>query len=100
MITNKELLNIDQNSSNCVELLNDGNKVIYRSDNTLTGEKYLAVFNLTDEALKFASSFTQLGITNPLQINDIWDNKSPSVSQEVAARINPHGVVLFKIKSK
>lgn len=100
LITNKELLNIDQNSKNCVELVNDGSKIIYRSENTLTGEKYIALFNLTDERLKFSYPFTKFGIANPVQIKDIWNNSSSSISHDLTAEVNPHGVALYKIADK
>jgi hypothetical protein len=49
LITNKELLNINQNSTNNRQLFRKGDLVAWTADDPNTGDTFLALFNLQDQ---------------------------------------------------
>jgi alpha-galactosidase len=51
MITNKDVLNVNQNSINGKQLFNENDLIAWTADDPKTGDKYLALFNASDQQL-------------------------------------------------
>ena len=49
LITNKEVLNVNQNSANGKQLFRENDLIAWTADDPKTGDKYLALFNATDQ---------------------------------------------------
>jgi hypothetical protein len=49
MITNKDVLNVNQNSINGKKLFRENDLIAWTSDDPKTGDKYLALFNASDQ---------------------------------------------------
>jgi alpha-galactosidase len=62
------------------------------------GEKYVAVFNLGDEAENVQIPWGGLGIAaRSAEVRDLWSHSSLGKMNKVDARIAPHASVLYKI---
>jgi alpha-galactosidase len=49
LITNKDVLNVNQNSANGKQLFRENDLIAWTADDPKTGDKYLALFNATDQ---------------------------------------------------
>ncbi|MDR3692509.1 MAG: hypothetical protein P4L46_24215 [Fimbriimonas sp.] len=96
LITNGEVLAIDQRSSNN-RALAVGLKPIWVADANDPLIKYLAVFNRTSEPATVAVKLSDLGIKTA-KLRDLWLHKDLGpVSQTLSATVPPHGAMLYKL---
>ena len=97
LITNQQLLHIDQNSSNCRQVFDDGNRIIYVSEEPATNKKYLAFFNIGDTKTSISYPLKNLGSNKKLNIKEVLTNKENSASENetLSREINAHGAALF-----
>ena len=102
LITNAEVLAINQNSGNNKEFYADESKVIWTANVPGTNELYVAVFNISDSELKDVKiNMKELGVSSDkFIIRDLWQKKDiGEFTDEYSVNINPHGCVLIKVKS-
>ena len=101
LIKNAQLLDIDQNSSNCIQLpVSDINVIIYVSEKPHTNTKYVAFFNLSDKNYTAKYPMSKLGFNRAVKVEDIWLKKelrSNNSSKDLSLQISPHGVTLLRI---
>ena len=99
MLTNPEMLAVDQNSSHNRELFTRGNQVAWAADVPGSRDKYLAVFNLDDQAAtEVTVSWSELGLGKKCAVRDLWEKKDLGVVDAAfAPKIEPHGAGLYRI---
>jgi hypothetical protein len=99
IITNEEVLAVNQNSTNNHELRADEHEVVWIADDPETGGKYLAVFNLNGEIpLKSMIRWSELGISGDHTVRSLWEKKDMGKYSDVfEVEINPHGCGFYKI---
>jgi len=102
MLTNPELLDVDQHSSHNRELFTRGNQVAWVADAAGPSGKYLAVFNLDDHApAEVTVNWDELRLGGRCAVRDLWERKDLGiVDATFAPRIEPHGAGLFRITPK
>lgn len=101
LITNKEVLKVNQNSINNHEFFNRENQIAWLADVPKSKDKYLAIFNLNDNnSEKIKISCRRLGFTNSgCQVKDLWNNAEFGIFQdEFVAEVKPHGAMLFRLQ--
>jgi alpha-galactosidase len=98
LLTNRELLDINQNSSGNRRVLERGNVRGWLADASGGKDKYAAVFNLGDAAEKILLDWTKLGIqiTNPA-LRDLWQHKSMGRQKNLEITLRPHALVLYRV---
>lgn len=100
LLTNREVLAVNQHSSANRELFARGARIAWVADVAGSNEKYLAVFNIGDEAspVEIKVSFNELGLAGKCRVRDLWQNRELGVFRdEITATINRHGARLYKI---
>lgn len=93
LITNAEVLEVNQHSKNNRQVYADGNTVIWEADSDTNDSKYIAIFNISD------CERTE-DINLPLNINnvvDIWSNESISLNNKITLHVQAHGCRLIRI---
>jgi len=102
MLTNPEMLAVDQHSSHNRELFTRENQVAWAADVPGSRDKYLAVFNLDDQATTEVSvSWSELGLGKRWAVRDLWEKKDLGiVDAAFAPKIEPHGAGLYRITPK
>jgi alpha-galactosidase len=102
LLTNKEVLEVNQNSSNNRQLFRRGHYVAWIADVPDTSDKYLALFNLGDGTENPVQlSFADLGFKNKVSIRDLWAKKDiGEFEKKFSPLIQPHGSRLYKLSSK
>lgn len=99
LLTNEEVLAVDQHVTGSRELLNDGNKAIWMAKTGAAGVLYIALFNLSD---------VPQTITYPLQsalmsrtsgaVRDLWEHKNLGSTDILKTQLPAHASALFKVQ--
>ena len=123
LLTNDEVLAVNQNSTNNKQLFNTSNQVAWIADVPASKDKYLAVFNTSpapqsrnrggqpptvqpaDQSTETAKlpakvsvSLADLGFTGSAKVRDLWNHKDlEPATGEFAPTINSHGAGLYRL---
>ena len=98
LLTNQEVLAVDQHSSGNHLLFTKGHQIAWVADVPGTKQKYVALFNLGESPEEVAVTWRQLGLAGKLPVRDLWNKDNlGSFDKQFSARINPHGAGLFRI---
>ena len=100
LLTNKDVLRVNQHSINGKELFRENDLVAWTADDPKTGDKYLALFNASDSesAVEMSVSFKQLGLEGTHSVKDLWtQNRLGKFIDSFSRTINPHGAGLYSI---
>jgi alpha-galactosidase len=116
LITNKDVLNVNQNSANGKQLFRENDLIAWSADDPKTGDKYLALFNASDQqpavdnkaALEkdtllqdkseITVKFVQLGLSGTHTVTDLWTGENlGKFTDSFKKIINRHGAGLYRI---
>jgi len=104
LITNKAVLAVNQHSANNRQLFNTDDLVAWTADDPKSGDKYLAVFNISDNGKvseKIAVRLSQLGVKGTCVVKDLWTNKVVgNFGDELAPVIKRHSAGLYRISAR
>jgi hypothetical protein len=101
LLTNKDVLDIDQHGINSRQLYRKENAVVWVSQMPGTDSWNVAFFNLGDESQEISVDFSVLGIKGSWQVKDLWQQTSAGgAKNSFKQRINPHGTALFRLSKK
>jgi alpha-galactosidase len=98
LITNRDVLRIDQTATASRQISNDGTLVVWTAD--LPDAEYaVAVFNRGDTPLTVKKDLTQLGFTTGnWRMRDVWQSEAASNGNTFEHTIPPHGCVLLMLR--
>ena len=98
LITNEEVLNVDQNSHHGHQALDRGNIRAWVSEGAKPGERYVAVFNLGDDSRDVEMDWTSLGFTaDTVEVRDLWMHKSLGSMRGIHVSLRPHASILYGV---
>ena len=100
LITNKEVLKVNQRSINNRQLFRENDLIAWTADDPKTGDKFLALFNTSDTpgAAEISIKFEQLGLEGTHVVKDLWTGEKLGKFTEAFGRsVNPHGAGLYRI---
>jgi hypothetical protein len=99
LLTNPEMLAVDQHSTHNRELFTRGNQVAWAADHPGSRDKFLAVFNLDDRTpAEVTVRWSELGLSGKCAVRDLWEKKDLGiVDATFAPKIEPHGAGLYRI---
>lgn len=108
LITNKDVLNVNQLSINGKQLFRENDLIAWSADDPKTGDKYLALFNASDQldpagpvppdSTIITVKFDQLGLTGTHTVKDLWNGENlGKFTGSIARTIRRHGAGLYRI---
>lgn len=103
LLTNREVLELNQRSKNNRELFARGNIIAWTADALRGKDKYLAVFNIGDDAepASVTVSFKEIGIEASVSVRDLWKHEKVELRNgDLTITIPRHGAQLFRISPK
>jgi len=103
LLTNKEVMNIENNSTNNRELFRNQHVICWVADDPKTGDKYVALFNPTDnvDPVKASVKLSELGFGGACKVKDLWNKMDlGTFNGEFAVDINKHGAGLYRVSAK
>lgn len=100
LLTNKEVIDVNQTSTNNHQLFRKGNQVAWAADVPNSKNKYLAVFNLgEDNETIIDIDLHELGYKNKVTVRDLWAHKKVGdFKYKFSPNIKAHGSGLYLIK--
>jgi alpha-galactosidase len=98
LLTNREVLEIDQNSSHNREILERGSLRVWLADAPGSQDQYAAVFNLGDAVETMQLNWTELGIelAKPA-VHDLWQHKNLGRQKNLDVTLRPHASALYRV---
>jgi hypothetical protein len=101
-LTNKEVLEVNQNSTNNRLVYKDwSGNVIWMADVPDSDDRYLAMFNILDKKRSITFNFDLEYIRRPCLIRDLWVHKELGIFEKAfSAEIQAHGSGLYRISPK
>lgn len=98
LLTNAEVLAIDQTSSNAQVAYTKGDLRVWTAKNESTGDKYVAVFNLGDMENTIHRDWKGIGISStPAEIRELWSKKMFTRLHALDATVASHGTILYRV---
>jgi hypothetical protein len=100
LITNQEVLDVDQHSSGGHQAIERGNIRAWVADGATPGTRYVAVFNLGEAAEQRSLAWSDLGISDTVkEVRDLWSHKSVDAIDAVHVALRPHASAFYRITS-
>jgi alpha-galactosidase len=98
LLTNDEVLAVNQHSANNRPLFDRGGLVAWAADVPGSPDRYLALFNATDSAARVAVGLAELGLGGQARVRDLWRHSDlgPCAS-EFSASLPAHGAGLYRL---
>lgn len=97
LLTNMEVLNVNQNSKNNRVVRSDQGAKVWVADG-LSGEVFLALFNTSDTKMEIGVGFDELDVTSPVLIRDLWNKLDiGKFSEHFSAEVPAHGAELYSL---
>jgi hypothetical protein len=93
LISNEEVIAVDQHIANGHEVMNRDRLVMWRADVPDSRDFYLALFNQTEAAVRFPLAET---VRDADRVRDLWEKKEIA-ERPLAPAIPPHGARLLRV---
>ncbi len=99
LLTNKEVIQVNQNSENSGQLFRDGEKIAWKADVPGSREKYLALFYTGDLPYSEISvSLGDMGFNTPCRVRDLWTrSETGTIETVLKVSLPAHGSGLYKV---
>src|SRR6478736_1652631 len=98
LITNEEVLDVDQHSHGGHQALERGNIRAWVADSERTEDHYVAVFNLGEAAEQISIAWGDLKIAGTVTaVRDLWSRKPMAAVDAVHASLRPHASALYRV---
>jgi hypothetical protein len=95
LLTNRTVIDIDQNGRDAREVNRDGTVVAWTSVGN-SGKRYLALFNTAATATQVRRGYGFYGLVGKYRARHVWKNVAMS-GQAVDATLAPHGSLLLEL---
>ncbi|HZP59255.1 MAG TPA: putative Ig domain-containing protein, partial [Opitutaceae bacterium] len=99
LLSNDEVLAIDQDplGKQAAQTVVDGRRQIWVKE-LADGSHAIGLFNLSRRPDTFAAVWSQLGLTGPQRVRDLWRQKDLGVfKDQFSTEVPPHGVVFVRV---
>ncbi len=100
LLTNRDLLRINQTSTHSAQVLHDGDLVAWRAD-LPGGEKAIGLFNLGDTEMNLTKQLPDFGADlggRDWAVRNLWGGGVAISGHEFVERVPPHGCVLLMVR--
>jgi hypothetical protein len=100
LLTNKDVLKMHRESADTRQMFQQDGKLAVTSRNPVTGERYLALFNISDseEPLQITVELKQIGINGKCTATSMWTGEDMGAfSNELSMTLPAHASVLLRL---
>jgi alpha-galactosidase len=98
LLTNDEVIAVNQNSLNNKQLKEESGLVVWSSDVPETEDKYVAFFNTNDSiSSELSVSLTELGVSGNYSVKDLWSKEDKgAITESYKVSLEPHASELVR----
>jgi alpha-galactosidase len=98
LLTNPEVLAVDQHSSSARLAYSEGNLVVWNAASSTDTGEYVAVFNLGESALLKDLTWSQIGMGARVHaMRDLWLHKELGAQPRLHINLAPHASALYRV---
>ncbi len=98
MLTNDEVLAVNQHSTNNHPLFNHDNLIAWIADVPGSSDRYLAVFNATDATARVPVPPAELGLNASARVRDLWRHSEiGAAGASFTPELPAHGAGLYRL---
>lgn len=97
LLTNAEVLAVNQHSANNRELFRDHDLYAWMADDPANGAQYLALFNLGDAERAVTLPFAEIALP-PCHAHELWTGDDNGANAVLSARLAPHASALYRLE--
>jgi len=98
LLTNREVLAVNQRSTDNQPVFVEDGMRVWTARPEGSQDRYLALFNLRNEAREVSIDLRWLGLTGGVKVRDLWAKSDLGVMRgRVGQRIGAHGAALFRL---
>jgi alpha-galactosidase len=99
LLTNREVLEVDQHSTGNHPVVSTDKTVIWIAEPGAKDSHFIAIFNRTNEAAEIHYSWNDMGLADKeYEMRDLWEHQDLKSASSLAAKLPPHGSVLYRVK--
>jgi hypothetical protein len=99
LITNDEVIEVDQHSHGGHQALDRGNIRVWVADGAAAGKHYVAVFNLGESIEQVQLKWREVGINSSVSVvRDLWERKDVWPGDGVLVQLKPHASAMFSVQ--
>ena len=99
MLTNREVLAVDQNSTDNKALLHTPTTWVWTARATSTKGDYVALFNVSDATIHLNYTWRDLGIpSGSYAVHDLWLHKVLGETDGIKVTLAPHASALYRVE--
>ena len=99
LITNEEVLEVNQHSHGGHQVLERGNIRVWVADGDKPGERYVAVFNVGENVEDVHVKWADLRFESSASpVRDLWQRKDLAPADGIATRLRQHASVLYRLE--
>jgi hypothetical protein len=100
LITNPEVIAVNQNSTGNRQVFNKDGKAAWVAEDPETGGKFIALFNLTDSVSTVVFDFQEITLQGKIKVRDLWRREDLGVFDfRYSIKLQPHGAGLYKLEN-
>jgi len=98
LLTNDEVLAVNQKSSGGHELFRRGDQIAWVADVPGMRDKYVALFNAGEQPAQVDVLWKEVGLDKSCRVRDLWQQKDlGNLEDKLSMTVNPHGARLFRV---
>ena len=98
LLTNREVLAVDQQGGNSRQSLERGNLRVWIADAPSAGGRYVAAFNIGDSTLTVTVPWPEAGIqAASAAVRDLWAKENLGRKSDLEIQLRPHASLLYEI---
>ncbi len=99
LVTNEEVIAVDQHSQGGHPVVNDGKKAIWIAKPDSGKGAYIALFNLEDAAQTIEYPLQTAGLNGTsFHVRDLWERRDLGSMDVLKATVQPHASVLYRVQ--
>lgn len=97
LLTNREVIELNQNSRNNMPVSNDGERVIWTAETADGSGRYLAMFNIGDHPLVVEQELKAIDAPRKAKALNLWTGQTSDADGEISIELRDHASALFKL---
>lgn len=97
LLTNPEVLAVDQHSTHSRAVINSATQAVWIAQPDTGRGYYVAVFNLADQPATLHYDWSDLGLSGPYTVRDLWARKEIPLVSGLSVTLQPHASALYRL---
>ena len=98
LLTNPEVLAVNQHSDNGREVFRDANTIVWTADGSNADARYVGIFNVSDAPQRVSMPWKSIDIgwRNPT-VRNLWSHQNMGRAASIQVDLRPHASVLYSV---